>query len=184
MRADSVNLQLSIRTALAASLASIACAGQQRDLSARFVLTQMNGRPLPYVEYSRQGSRADTLNRVEQGLLEQFRDSIRFTTTNRPTFLAHVPCEGLRISRTLTDSTTGGGALVQIRDTSTAGCDELRVQLDTMVYRYQAAGDTLRLRDRSGREVQVVHALMRGDTILIVNVSEPGDSLRAVYVRQ
>jgi len=178
MRVDSANLRLGLRTALAASLITVACAGQQRSPSMRFVLTQMNGHPLPYVEY---GSKADTVNRIEQGFLERFKDSIRFTTTNRPTYLAHFPCEGLRMFRAPVDSSAGGATLVQVRDTSTAGCDELRIQLYTTVFRYQAVGDSLYLRDSSGTEL---HALMRGDTILIVNAAPPGDSRRAVYVRQ
>ena len=109
-----------------------ACAVSSSDVAQSFRLLAVNSHPLPYAEYSLHEGRQEILNETESGLLELFRDSARFTTVNRPSYLAHFPCEGLRLMGTPPD-TSVGGTLVQVRDTTTKGCDALRLETYALV---------------------------------------------------
>ena len=118
------------------TIALVACLGsrpsrEEAELHpSRFVLVSLNGQPLPVV---------DSLGfaRVLGGAIEFYHaESLRVIHVTRDLIEERLPCEALRA---LADVRTGG--IGAVSDTSTTGCDELRLtETDTHRVAYERRG--------------------------------------------
>jgi hypothetical protein len=133
-----------------------ACSGS-RDSSeppwpipSHFTLVSLNGQRLPAL---------DTVAemRVMAGTLELYHaESLRVVRTARDFWHDRLPCEALRVMAEA-EGTVGLGAVI---DTSTAGCDELRLaETDTQLVAYTYQDGRLHISDGD--------AQIQGDTITI-----------------
>lgn len=150
---------------------------QTISVPARYELAGIEGERLPFRD-------ADLSARVIGGAIEVYRsDSLRLISTTRDLFLERIPCEVLRtaaISR-------GSGGLGSVSDTSTKGCDDLRVVTDTETVGYAIRGDSIVISSNASAAGTVDADTMR----LIVNRRFPPEDVpvreRAqfwVYVRR
>jgi hypothetical protein len=167
--------------AVAEALCIASCTAQGSVPPHTYVLTQLDGRPLPYSDSGGLGPRRQLLNRIERGTLRfSSGDRLVITTINRPPLLAHIPCELLRTQPP--GDQNASGELVRISDTSTAGCDDLRIEASTVSVSYRRIQDSLFL-----RTPDIIHAsgAIRGDTIFMRFLDTSLQSPRlATYVRQ
>ena len=139
-----------------AAAIALACSPEPRPhedavrIPAHYNLAQIDGKPLPF---------ADTAfsTRIMSSVLELYTpDSLRIISVARDSFLDHIPCEALRWMA----QSPGTGGLGGVSDTSTAGCDELRVVTDTAAVAYAIHGDSITIAN-----VPAASGTLRADTI-------------------
>ena len=142
---------LALRT-LSVALVVATCSGSRTNppwpIPSRFDLVSVNDQPLPAF---------DTVAemRFMSGALELYRpDSLRVVHITRDRWHDRLPCAALRVMA----EAEGAAGLGAVTDTSTAGCDELRLaETDTQVVAYSYQDGRLRTVDGD--------AHIRADTI-------------------
>ena len=154
----------------------------------QYVLSAIDGHPLPVIDSVDFGGRWREVNRVTAGTIVFVQpDTMLVVQTNRDLMTASWPCSVLRMA-----AKGGSGGMTAIgtsaTDTATAGCEELRTHRDTTRLAVERRGNELILRQvvPAPREAEgPIRAREQGDTLFVTDSTGPaGLSPRTmVYVR-